>query len=157
MDGRVVSQRIREFLDSAFGFFRQQKETYDGGSRFLKMRVWIVGILALDVVLTLAFVLLSGGRSLDVVVWYKPGFPANMLVVKNETGDVLEDVKLVLDGRYAHQVDRIDRGLNGFDVNQLFRDASDGTPPDTYRPSQLQLVIDGDPVLLPIGAEGGRP
>lgn len=146
--------RLKEFADSAFGFLRSQKETYDAGSRFLKMRVWIVGILALDLVLTLSFVLMSG-QSFDVEVWFEPGFPSNMLVVKNQTGDPLEDVTLVLDGRYTLQVDRIEEGPNGFEVNHAFHDAQDSPPVDTYRPAQLELRIKSHVVRVPIGAHGG--
>lgn len=153
----VVSERMKDFTSSAFGFIRAKKDTYETGSRFLKMRVWIVAFVLADVVATLGFVFFSGGRPLDVVVWFEPGFPANMLVLRNETGAVLEDATLVLDGKYTLEVERIERGLNGFEVNHAFRDAQEFAPSDKYRPVSLEIRVDGDAVSLQIGAQGGAP
>lgn len=150
-----MSDRLGDFFQSAFGFVRAKKEQYDTGSRFMKMRVWIVGVLGLDVLLTVGFVLFSGS-ALEVSAWFEPGFPANMLVVKNETGDALEEAILVLDNRYTLQVDRIETGVNGYDVNQAFRDEQDFTPPSSYKPAMLELRVDGHKVLMPVGRQGTK-
>jgi hypothetical protein len=144
--------QFRDFLQSAFGFVRSTKESYDTGSRFMKMRVWIVTALALDVLLTLGFVLFSGGRPLDVVVWFEPGFPANMLVVRNEGSYALRNATLVLDGRYTLAVDKIDRGLNGYEVNRAFKDNQDFSPPDSYKPRELEIRVEEERVKVAIGA-----
>jgi hypothetical protein len=146
-------ERLRDFLSSAFGFIRQTKETYDAGSRFMRMRVWIFSLLGADVLVTIMFVLFSGGRALDVDVWFEPGFPANILVVRNEEGDPLPNATLVLDGRYRLTVDQIERGANGYEVNRVFRDSQDASPPDSYKPQQLEIWVDDDSFSFAIGTK----
>src|SRR5438874_2175982 len=141
-------EQLSDFSDAAFGFVRSTKESYETGTRFMKMRVWIVALLAVDMLATLGFVLLPGGTPLNLVVWYQPGFPSNLLVVKNEGGSALKDVTLILDNRYTATVERIDKGPNGFEVNHVFRDKDDFAPPDTYKPAQLEIHIAKDVVKL---------
>jgi hypothetical protein len=146
-----MARAFNQFVDSAFGFVKSTKETYEGQSRFMKMRIWIVAVLAIDAMVTLGFVFVAGGHP-NVVAWYQPGFPANMLVVRNE-GGYLKDATLVLDNRYTYAVERIDKGLNGFDVNHAFRDKDDFTPPESYRPRELEIRVKNDAVKVLVGAQ----
>src|SRR5947209_5716686 len=150
----TLKEQLSEFSDAAFGFVRATKESYDTGTRFLKMRVWIVALLAIDLLATLGFVFFVGGQPMNLIVWYQPGFPSNMLVVRNDGGSALKDVTLVLDNKYTATVERIDKGPNGFEVNHVFRDKEDFAPPDSYRPAQVEIRIKADVVRLPIGTQG---
>jgi hypothetical protein len=150
----AFKESLSEFTDAAFGFIRATKESYDAGTRFMKMRVWIVAILLVDLAVTVGFVFFIGGQPLNLSVWYQPGFPSNMLVVKNEGGRPLKDVTLILDNRYSAVVDKIDRGPNGFELNHVFRDKDDFAPPDSYKPAQVEIRVDRDVVRVPIGTQG---
>lgn len=142
-------EKLREFLRSAFGFVRQTKESYDAGTRFLRLRIWIVGFLAIDVVATIAFVFVAGTRPLDVDVFFEPAFPSNFLVVQNK-GAALDDVTLTLDNAYLLTVERIDPGPDGYPMNR-FRDKNDLSPPDSYKPKELVLRSGSAVFKLPVG------
>lgn len=136
---------------------RAAKESYRAGTRFFKMRVWIVAVVALDLFASFGFVIFSGGQPLHIVVWYQPGFPSNMLVVKNEGGRALKDVTLLLDNRYIFKAEQLDNGVNGFEVNHVFHDSNDLTPSDTYRPHEVEIRVRGNKVLLPISEQAASP
>jgi hypothetical protein len=135
---------------SAFDFLRSTREAYEGAGRYAKMRIWILAVLALDLVATVLFAALIGGRDIDVEVWFEQSFPSNMLIVRNESGDQLEAVSLTLDGRYQLDVGAIAPGLRGFEINREFRDRSGAAPEDSYRPQRLEIRADGDSMLVPI-------
>ena len=146
--------QLLEGIASALEFLRDTKGAYEGAGRFAKMRIWILAVLAFDLMLTIVFVLSVGGKEIDVEVWFEQSFPSNMLVVRNESGDNLEDVTLMLDRRYMLKVGSIAPGLRGFEVNREFRDSSGAAPDDAYRPQQLEIYADGDQMVVPVG---GRP
>jgi hypothetical protein len=146
--------QVLEGIASALDFLRSTKEAYEGAGRFAKMRIWILVVLAVDLALTILFVLTVGGKAIDVDVWFEQSFPSNMLVVRNESGDDLEDVTLMLDRKYVLKVGSIAPGLRGFEVNREFRDSTGAAPDDSYRPQQLEIYADGDQMMVPVG---GRP
>src|SRR5688572_26482048 len=146
--------QVLDGVASTLEFLRSTKEAYEGAGRFAKMRIWILVVLLADVIATLVFVVTVGGRAIDVDVWFEQSFPSNMLVVRNESGDELENVTLMLDHRYVLKVGSIAPGLRGFEVNREFRDASGLAPDDAYRPQQLEIRADGDSMIVPVG---GRP
>lgn len=147
-----VKELLIDGLQSIIDLFRSTKEAYEGANRFARLRVWILGIFALDVLVTLVLVLSLGGREIEVEVWFEQGFPSNMLIVRNEEGEPLKDVTLRLDGRYVLQVKLLKTGLQGFEVNRQFKDAKDQTPDEAYRPKQLEFRADGSEVKIAIGA-----
>lgn len=153
---QAVREQVAGLVASLRGVFRATRESYAAGSRFAKMRVWIIAILALDAILTVTYVIQSGAKPLDVVVWFEPGFPANMLVLRNEGGEPLEDVTLILDRKYELEVERIEEGLNGYEVNRAFRDREDLGPPESYAPKELEIRIEGRSVRIPVGASHAR-
>ncbi len=146
--------QLLEGIRSTLEFLRSTREAYEGAGRFAKMRIWIIAILLVDLLATVAFVTMVGGRPIDVDVWFEQSFPSNMLILRNESGDQLDDVTLTLDRRYVLKVPSIAPGLRGFEVNREFRDAGGSTPGDSYRPQQLQIRADGDSMVVPVG---GRP
>lgn len=145
-------EKLKEFLGSAFGFIRQTRDNYETGTRFMRMRVWIVALLSIDVIATIAFVVVSGIRTFDVDVWFEPGFPSNMLVVRNQE-QIVSNATLVLDEKYRLSVERIEVGLNGYEVNRAFRDAQDISPPDSYKPRKLEIRFGGGAYDFSVGVK----
>ena len=146
--------QLLDGVTGALQFFRSTKEAYEGAGRFAKMRIWILAVLTADLLATMTFIAMSGGRAIDVEVWFEQSFPSNMLIVRNESGDPLEGVTLMLDRKYVLKVSSLAPGLRGFEVNREFRDASGAPPDDAYRPQQLEIQADGDSMIVPVG---GRP
>lgn len=147
----AFKDQLIDGVQSALDFLRSTKEAYEGANRFARMRVWILAVLALDLFATVMFVALTGGRAIDVDVWFQESFPSNMLILRNESDDPIEKVTLVLDGRYRLEVDTIAPGLRGFEVNREFRDAKDEAPDESYRPQRLEIHADGDEMIVPVG------
>jgi len=143
-------EKLKEFFAVAFGFVRQTKDSYEAGTRFMRIRVWIVALLALDAIATIAFVLVAGTRAINVDVWFEPAFPSNYLVVRNQEGP-LSNATLVLDKMYRLDVERIEPGLNGYEVSRAFRDAHDSSPPDSYKPKQLEIHLGSSSYELAVG------
>lgn len=69
---------------------------------------------------------------------YEPGFPSNMLIVKN-TGARLVDVRLVIDGRFVHRTRALDPGVHGFEVQRAFEDDLEARPEAHYVPERLRV------------------
>jgi hypothetical protein len=151
-----MKSQLLDGIRSALEFLRSTKEAYEGAGRFAKMRVWILAVLVVDLVATVLFVAMTGGRAIDVEVWFEQSFPSNMLIVRNESGENLKKVILMLDRRYTLEVSSLAPGLRGFEVNREFRDSSGAAPDDAYRPQQLEIRADGDSMIVPVGARPGR-
>jgi hypothetical protein len=149
-----VIEILRDAAKSVLSLFRSTREAYEGASRFGRMRVWILAVFGLDVLGVVLFVALASGRPMDLEVWFQPGFPSNMLVIRNEGASALEDVQLVLDGRYQLSVERLAPGLQGFEVNRAFRDASNLAPPEDYRPEELLVSTGGGTARIPVAKTG---
>lgn len=142
---------IKQFLAHLMELAQQARESYEAGTAFMRMRVWVLGVLGLDVLGTLVFVASVGAPVLEVAVWFEKSFPSNMIVIRNETGDELTNATLVLDGRYKLEVETMEPGPNGYEVNRAFRDESDQAPGDAYVPVNLDIIIDGEAVRIPVG------
>ena len=142
--------QLLEGFQSTIAFLRDTREAYEGAGRFAKMRIWIVGVLSADLIATVMFFAFVGGKEIDVEVWFEQSFPSNMLIVRNETDDPLEKVKLVLDGKWVLDAGSIAPGLRGFEVNREFRDRSGNAPEDSYRPHLLHIEADGDSMDIPV-------
>ncbi len=145
-----LKERLTDGMDSLQSTVRTTKDAYDGASRFTRMRIWIGTVLAADVLLTFLFVGVVGSQAMALEVWFEPGFPSNLLVVRNQGNDVLEDVFLVLDDRYTLRVPRLDPGPNGFEINREFHDKDDFGPPDDYMPSSLEVVSSNDKMHIQV-------
>lgn len=144
------TEDLKEGLSSALDFLRDQKGAYEGSTRFAKMRVWILGLLGVDLVVTLFYVALAGGQVFDVEVWYEKAFPSNLLIVRHNGRRSLRDLTLTLDGRYTNWVDRLDPGLKGFELRGDFHDATGLAPGDDYKPAQIQLKNPDGEMTIPV-------
>lgn len=145
-----------EGFASVFGFLRSTKEAYDGAPRFARMRLLILGLLIVDVFAVIVFMSTMGSRDLDVTVWFEKSFPSNMLVVRNESGDPLDDVRLTLDGRFVLVVPRLEVGVRGFEVSHDFVDTDELTPDDDYLPRVVVVEADGETMSLDVSAKPNR-
>lgn len=146
-------ESVVDGLRSVVDLFRSASEAYEGANRFAKLRIWILGVLVFDLLLTLGAVVFVGGKPIDVEVWFEQGFPSNVLIVRNEGSDPLEDVTMVLDGRYSLTAKSIDTGLSAFEVNREFRDSKQVAPDYSYRPEQIEIRADGDRMVVSLGQQ----
>lgn len=137
-------------LDGVRAIFETSKEAYEEASRYARLRLWFLVVFFVDVAAVVIFVASSGGRPLDLVVWFDPGFPSNMIVFRNEGAEPLVDVRLELDGQYRLQVERLPLGLRGFEINRDFRDGSNQPPPDAYRPKVVRVTTADDEARIPV-------
>ncbi len=136
--------------------FETTREAYDGASRFARLRLLVLGVFGLDVIAVILFMAMSGGRPLDLEVWFQPGFPSNMLVFRNEGGEPLKDVHLVLDGKFSLQVLSLPTGLRGFEVSREFRDATDMAPDEGYRPRLVRVTTSDEAVDIRIESRSSQ-
>jgi len=113
---------------------------YAGANRWARMRLWVLAALGLDAVLTVGAVLALSG-SPQVEAWFEPGFPADMVIVRNLDDSPLRDVELVIDQRYRHRVALIpEEGTTGFDLRREFEDAKGRGPDQDYVPRSLVVT-----------------
>lgn len=131
---------------------RELKGSYDREDRFSKMRIWIIGAVGFDVVLTLILVLFGMGPALDVKAWYEEGFPSNLIVVQNQ-GDPLINVEVVVDEKYRARLPRLEVGATGLEIDREFRDGLDFPPPATYQPRELEIRSQGSAMTLELKAQ----
>ncbi len=141
---------LKEGLGSTLAFLKDTKGAYEGSNRFAKLRIWVLGLLGLDVILTLLYVAFAGGQVFDVEVWYQKSFPSNLLIVRHNGGRALKDLTLTLDGQYSNWVDRLEPGLKGFELRGDFHDATGLAPGDQYRPRQIQLKSPEGEMTIPV-------
>ncbi len=142
-----LREQLFLLLEALQSLFKQTREAYDGANRFARMRIWLVGAFAADVLLTL-MVVLSSGADLEADAWFKPGFPSDLIVVRNE--EPLSDVVITLDGRWVHRKSYLAPGVRGLDVRDDFRDDAEARPEPGYRPKVIQISADGDSITLPV-------
>ncbi len=134
---------LRDLLDAVRG----AKAGYDAGNKYAKLRFWIFGLFGLDVVLTLLAVLVVAGPSLNVTAWYEEGFPSNLVVIQNN-GRVLSDVAVVMDGKYTAQIEELEAGATGLEIDRQFRGPSDTAPERTYKPRSVEIRAGSSRVVL---------
>ena len=140
---------LRDLLDAVRG----AKAGYDAGNKYAKLRlrdgelVQIFGLFGLDVVLTLLAVLVVAGPSLNVTAWYEEGFPSNLVVIQNN-GRVLSDVAVVMDGKYTAQIEELEAGATGLEIDRQFRGPSDTAPERTYKPRSVEIRAGSSRVVL---------
>jgi len=141
---------VQDTLRGIASLFKSGREAYDGATRFARLRLWFIAAFAADVIAVVVFVAVSGGRPLDLEVWFQPGFPSNMIVFRNEGTEPLTKVRLRLDDKYVLEVDSLPIGLRGFELNRDFRDASNQPPPDAYRPAKVHVTTADDTAEIPV-------
>ncbi|MEM1022243.1 MAG: hypothetical protein AAGD10_19685 [Myxococcota bacterium] len=116
------------------------RQAYAGANRWARMRIWVLVILGLDAVLTVVGVL-AFSASPRVEAWFEPGFPHDMVIVRNLDDSPLRDVVLLIDGRFRHRVDKIPaEGSSGFDLVRDFADGTGRGPDDGYVPQTLVVT-----------------
>ena len=123
---------------------------------YAKLRMWIVAAFIADVVLTFGYIAVagSGGPSAAVEAWFEPSFPSNILVVRNFDTEPIEDVELIVDGRYRAQLSQLMPGPTGLTIDRDFHDGVQATPPATYEPRRLELRTVDDVVQIRITRRG---
>jgi len=139
---------LRDLLDAVRG----AKAGYDAGNKYAKLRFWIFGLFGLDVVLTLLAVLVVAGPSLSVTAWYEEGFPSNLVVIQNN-GRVLSDVAVVMDGKYTAQIEELEAGATGLEIDRQFRGPSDTAPERTYKPRSVEIRAGSSRVVLELATK----
>jgi hypothetical protein len=117
---------------------RRIKAGYDAEDRYSKMRIWIVGALGADVLVTLIFVLIASSTNLPVTAWYEEAFPSNLIVLRNE-GPAIADVEVVVDGKYTARITSLASGVAGLELDREFKDGLDFPPPASYRPKLVEI------------------
>jgi hypothetical protein len=130
--GEVLWTRVKDAASDA-------KTSYEDASIFGRWRLLVAAVVLADVLLTAGGVwLLSGGPGAEV--WFEEGFPSNMLILRNYDASPLRDVRIVLDGRFVHEVEEIAGDATiGFELDREFRDEAGHPPDDDYRPRSVQL------------------
>lgn len=144
---------VTEAIESLGSLLRQTKDAYEGASRYARMRLLILVLLAVDVFAVFIFIATFGSKALEVTVWFEKSFPSNMLIVRNESGDPIDDVKLTLDGRFVRVVKRLEAGPVGFEVSRDFFDPQELTPEDDYQPQVVLLEADGEQMTIEVSAK----
>lgn len=145
-----LSEFAHDAAGSLTGALNSTREAYDGASRFARMRLWVLGVFVVDVLAVVLYLSLTGGRPMDLQVWFQPGFPSNMIVFRNEGSEPLTEVQLLLDGQYGLKVTSLPTGLRGFEVSRDFRDPTDRPPPEGYRPQMVRVITSGDTEDIPV-------
>ncbi|MFO0722252.1 MAG: hypothetical protein U1E65_00630 [Myxococcota bacterium] len=126
---------------------KDAKAGYDRENKYSKMRIWIFGVFGADVVATLLWVFLIAGPSLNVTAWYEEGFPSNLVVIQNN-GRSLSDVSVLMDGKFSAEIEELEHGATGLEIDRQFRGASDTAPERTYKPTTLEIRSGGNRVQL---------
>ena len=121
------------------------------GSRHSKKRVLALGIFGIDVIASAFYVFIATRQPIDIQAWFEPGFPSNMVVLRNNEDGALEDVTLVLDLRYSMSLTELEPGISGLEVNREFRDNQNKAPKEDYRPERLIVHVDGNSVSFKLG------
>ena len=134
-------------LQDVIAALRGVKAGYDRENKYAKMRIWVLGVFGIDVVATLLAVFVIAGPSLNVTAWFEEGFPSNLVVIQNN-GRVLSDVSVVIDGKFHAEIDELDHGATGLEIDRQFRGASDSAPDRAYRPSMLEIRAGSNRVEL---------
>lgn len=107
--------------------------------KYAQMRrlVWAAMVLNAVVALGVAITVVAIRPTLSAR--FEPGFPSDMLLVKNGTGARLEEVVLELDQRWVARVRRLEPGVRGFELKHAFEDVSEARPPNGYVPRSLTV------------------
>lgn len=126
------------------------KSDFAEESRFQKWRI-ITGLVFLaDVLATIVAVLMLAASGLAYEAWLETTGPASLLMIRRDTDEPIRGVELLLDDRYRATVELKGRST-GFPIGAVFHDAEGFGPSSDYRPRRLELVVDGDRKLVPIG------
>jgi hypothetical protein len=147
--GELIVKKLGELMSMLRSSIEAARIAYQTGTRHFRMRVWIASALGIDVIATLVLVAAMRSRPIDIDVWFRQSFPSNVLVLRNEEGKTFRNAVLILDQRYRLEVEELPPGLSGFQLADDFDDYGE-RPPETYQPSKLELVIDGDRYVLPV-------
>lgn len=96
--------------------------------------------------------------------WWKPnvsatfaeGFPSDLVHVRNLDDAPLDDVVLVIDGRFRTVRAHLPVGTTGFELRREFEDDRGNAPEKGYRPQRLRVVHGGGVAEVEIRASGKR-
>ena len=150
--GRLL-HLFRDALESVTRFLRSTREAYEGATQFARMRIWVFAVLAVDLIMVVSVIAVTGTRVLALEVWYQPSFPANLLIVRND-GSSIREVSVLLDGRYRIGGRNLAPGVNGFEVERQFRDEKGERPPLGYRPSLVTVHARGETMEVSVKTHG---
>lgn len=147
---------VHDLQERGVASVRSAKAQYDASGRFAQMRFWILVLFFLDLSGTVGYVVGAAQGAAAYHAWFQRGFPADMVVVDNATAEVVEDVVIVLDGRWRLRLKRLEVGPNGFEISRDFRDASNQAPAADYKPRQVVLHVDRDAHELTVEDRSGQ-
>jgi len=139
-----LKERLQEWGETAQDTLRQLRRGYQKANQFARMRIWTVAALIADVILVAIVMLVVGEPRQLLEVGLQTGFPGDMVIIHNLDDDSLEEVRVVLDGRFEASVPRIagDQTI-GLELIREFRDARGGFPPPAYRPGEAVIEWEG--------------
>jgi hypothetical protein len=132
-DGRTVP--VLDTLKATLADFRRDPGAVDGAGR---LRLLTVGVVAADVLVTLAVLVVGFAPALDVRVSFEPSFPSNLLVLKSRSG-ALGEVEVEVDARYVARVEVLGDAPVGIEIERDLRDGDGVGPPREYRPRRVVL------------------
>lgn len=139
-----IRERLEEAWATARETARQLRKGYLKANAFARMRIWIVGALAADVLLVFLVLLVVGGPSQWVEVALQTGFPGDMVIIHNLDDDDMQDIRVVLDDQFEAKLERIEGdGTVGLELIREFRDARGSFPPAAYRPQEARIEWQG--------------
>lgn len=121
-----------------------------------RVRRWIVIAMVVNVFLAGGLALAIELSRTSLSARYEPGFPSDMLMVKNGGEQRLFDVVLEIDGRYLHQVRSLRPGVHGFEVQRAFEDRQENRPAAGYVPRLLKVMHRGGQETIEVVSPGRR-
>ncbi len=116
--------------------------------RYARFRLMILGVVLVNILVSFVLFFSIGRRDVEADLWFKPGFPNDLVVIRNESGGIMRDVQIVLDGRYRATVRLLKPGVKGLILNSEFFDTSQETPETGYKPRKAEIRHDGDSVNI---------
>ncbi len=142
----------RKLADRVAAWARAAAESFRRQDRFFKMRAGIVGAWALLSTLTLLVVCPSGASNplgADVRVLRDSLVGGEQILVRNESGEIWEDVRLTLDG--AWRFDRKTMRPNDQLVVAVRQFRREGQPPPRdFRPRSLTIECEQGRHTVPL-------
>lgn len=147
----TVKERVGKAWRTTADTIDQLREGYAGASRFARLRIAIVGALAVNVVAVIVVLAVAGSRDEWVAVRFQAGFPGDMLIVHNLDADPMREVHVVLDDRFEATVEIIGGYQTvGIELAREFRDPDGAIPPSKYRPTEARVEWSGRVEVHPV-------
>ena len=109
---------------------------------YLRRAVW--SFLAVDILFTIIFIWSASAPSTDIRIWFETGVPSNLIMVNTFSETPLDEVEIILDGRYYFTKTLLPSGTTGLPLETDFLSTDEVAPVDGYRPRHIELKIGND-------------